>query len=44
MELKYKCMYVVFNYQYTYNLNRGYMCNLLHAIYCRGAKITVQLF
>jgi len=31
-------------------LNRGYMCNLLHAIYllhaicCRGAKITVQLF
>ena len=25
-------------------LNRGYMCNLLHAICCRGAKITVQLF
>jgi len=25
------------------HLNRGYMCNLLHAICCRGAKITVQL-
>jgi len=22
----------------------GYMCNLLHAICCRGAKIIVQLF
>jgi len=28
----------------TFRLNRGYMCNLLHAICCRGAKITVQLF
>ena len=25
-------------------LNRGYMWNLLRAICCRGAKITVQLF
>ena len=26
------------------HLDRGYMCNLLHAICCRGAKIIVQLF
>ena len=25
-------------------LNRGCMCNLLHAICCRGAKIIVELF
>jgi len=30
--------------RYNSEQNCGYMCNLVHAICCRGAKIIVQLF